>query len=116
MAPKVSLRRVACAVTATLMLTGSALVGAPLAGAEPGPDPCPYKVTTPPAVDDSEVPKAGPPPQPLPVPATALGGDALSGCGLITAPDFGAVTGVVESGGRLWMSTIEFPALAYYEL
>lgn len=33
-----------------------------------------------------------------------------------TAPDFGAVTGVVECGGRLWMSTIEFPALAYYEL
>ncbi|UNB51130.1 SMP-30/gluconolactonase/LRE family protein [Mycolicibacterium sp. YH-1] len=33
-----------------------------------------------------------------------------------THPDFGAVTGVVESGGRLWMSTIEFPALAYYEL
>lgn len=33
-----------------------------------------------------------------------------------TAPDFGAVTGVVESDGRLWMSTIGFPALAYYEL
>ena len=30
--------------------------------------------------------------------------------------DFGGVTGVVESGGRLWMSTIEFPALAYCEL
>ena len=38
MASKVSLRRVACAVTATLMLTGSALVGAPLAGADPGPE------------------------------------------------------------------------------
>lgn len=31
-------------------------------------------------------------------------------------PDFGGVTGVVESGGRLWMSTIEFPALAYVDL
>lgn len=79
------------------MLAGSALVGAPLAGADPGPDPCPYKVTTPPAVDDSEVPKAGPPPQPLPVPATPLGGDALSGCGLITAPDTPAVPGDVSA-------------------
>jgi sugar lactone lactonase YvrE len=31
-------------------------------------------------------------------------------------PDFGGVTGVVESNGRLWMSTIEFPSLAYFEL
>jgi sugar lactone lactonase YvrE len=31
-------------------------------------------------------------------------------------PDFGGVTGVVESDGRLWMSTIEFPAVAYTEL
>lgn len=30
--------------------------------------------------------------------------------------DFGAVTGVVESAGRLWMSTIEFPAVAYFDL
>jgi hypothetical protein len=27
--------------------------------------------------------------------------------------DFGAVTGVVESEGKLWMSTIEFPAVAH---
>lgn len=31
-------------------------------------------------------------------------------------PDFGAVTGVVESGGRLWMSSIAFPALAHCPL
>ena len=31
-------------------------------------------------------------------------------------PDFGTVTGVAESAGRLWMSTIAFPALAYAEL
>ena len=65
------------------------LVACPaLASAEPNAAPvaCPYRVTTPPAVDSSEVPKAGDPPQPLPVPATPLGGDALSGCGVITAP------------------------------
>ena len=33
-----------------------------------------------------------------------------------THPEFGAVTGVVESAGRLWMSTIAYPALAYTQL
>jgi len=47
---------------------------------------CPYRETTPPAVDSSEVPESGDPPAPLPVPAKPLGGDALSGCGIITAP------------------------------
>jgi D-alanyl-D-alanine carboxypeptidase (penicillin-binding protein 5/6) len=42
-------------------------------------------VTTPPAVDSSEVPQAGDPPQPLPVPAKPVGGDALSSCGVIVA-------------------------------
>jgi D-alanyl-D-alanine carboxypeptidase (penicillin-binding protein 5/6) len=58
--------------------------GVPIAGADP--EACPFKVATPPAVDSSEVPVAGPPPEPLPVPAKPLGGDALSGCGIITAP------------------------------
>jgi sugar lactone lactonase YvrE len=31
-------------------------------------------------------------------------------------PEFGVVTGVVEAHGRLWMSSIEYPALAYIEL
>lgn len=31
-------------------------------------------------------------------------------------PDFGGVTGVEESGGRLWMSTIEFAALGYVDV
>ncbi len=31
-------------------------------------------------------------------------------------PDFGGVTGVVETSGRLWMSTIEFSAVAYCDL
>jgi D-alanyl-D-alanine carboxypeptidase (penicillin-binding protein 5/6) len=75
----------ASALAAALFLAASPA----LASAEPNaaPDACPYRVTTPPAVDSSEVPKAGDPPQPLPVPATPLGGDALSGCGVITAPD-----------------------------
>ena len=56
-----------------------------VATADPAPDNCPYRVTTPPAVDSSEVPVAGDPPQPLPVPATPVGGEALSGCGVIVA-------------------------------
>jgi len=32
-----------------------------------------------------------------------------------THPDFGGVTGVVESAGKVWMSTIEFPAVAYFD-
>jgi serine-type D-Ala-D-Ala carboxypeptidase (penicillin-binding protein 5/6) len=60
-----------------------------LANAEPIASPeaaCPYQVSTPPAVDASEVPKAGDPPQPLAVPSDPVGGDDLGGCGIITAP------------------------------
>ena len=42
-------------------------------------------------------------------------GDVLTGV-QTTRPDFGTVTGVVESAGRLWMSTIAFPALAYAQI
>jgi hypothetical protein len=49
-----------------------------------------------------------------------VGFDADSGTAVggirTTHPDFGGVTGVVQSAGRLWMSTIEFPAVAYFEL
>jgi sugar lactone lactonase YvrE len=31
-------------------------------------------------------------------------------------PDFGAVTGVVEAAGKLWLSTISFPAIAQVDL
>ncbi|HEY3996993.1 MAG TPA: SMP-30/gluconolactonase/LRE family protein [Mycobacterium sp.] len=31
-------------------------------------------------------------------------------------PDFGAVTGLVEAAGELWMSTINFPAVAHVDL
>ncbi len=33
-----------------------------------------------------------------------------------THPDFGVVTGLVESAGRLWMGTISYPAVAYVDL
>lgn len=77
--------RRAAAVMAALWLAGVPAVAA--ADPVPAQDPnsCPYKVSTPPAVDSSEVPKAGDPPQPLPVPASPVGGEALSGCGVIVA-------------------------------
>jgi D-alanyl-D-alanine carboxypeptidase (penicillin-binding protein 5/6) len=76
-------RRLLCAAATLAMLAAP-----PVASAEPNaaPDACPYRVTTPPAVDSSEVPKAGDPPLPLPVPAKPLGGDALADCGVIAAP------------------------------
>ncbi|HEV7419710.1 MAG TPA: D-alanyl-D-alanine carboxypeptidase family protein [Mycobacterium sp.] len=78
-----TVRRAASLLAAAALLTAPALVSAPVAHAD---DACPYRVATPPAVDSSEVPTAGDPPAPLPVPAAPLGGDALSGCGVITAP------------------------------
>ena len=76
----------ATALAAALFLA----VSPALANAEPVASPdsaaCPYQVSTPPAVDSSEVPTAGDPPQPLAVPAEPVGGDALAGCGVITAP------------------------------
>ncbi|WNG94049.1 D-alanyl-D-alanine carboxypeptidase family protein [Mycobacterium sp. ITM-2016-00318] len=57
-----------------------------LANADPEAPACPYQVSTPPAVDSSEVPKAGDPPQPLAVPSDPVGGDALGRCGVVTAP------------------------------
>lgn len=81
--------RQAAALVATPLLAAFCLLGSPaLAHAD---DACPYRVATPPAVDSSEVPESGDPPQPLPVPAKPLGGDALSGCGIITAPGTGPV-------------------------
>jgi D-alanyl-D-alanine carboxypeptidase (penicillin-binding protein 5/6) len=81
---------------AAAVFMAAAPVLAPTAGAEPNPGPnaaaaaaaanCPFKVNTPPAVDTSEVPQAGDPPMPLAVPTKPVGGDALGGCGVITAP------------------------------
>jgi hypothetical protein len=53
----------------------------------------------------------------VPAEVWAVAFDADSGevvSGLRTKhPDFGLVTGVVESGGRLWLSCIGSSALAY---
>jgi D-alanyl-D-alanine carboxypeptidase (penicillin-binding protein 5/6) len=82
----------AASCLAAAVFTLAVPVGLPAAVAEPSPGPnagpasCPYKVTTPPAVDSSEVPQAGDPPLPLAVPAKPVGGDALGDCGMIAAP------------------------------
>ena len=84
------LRAASCLAAAFFTL--AAPVGLPAAVAEPSPGPnagpatCPYKVTTPPAVDSSEVPQAGDSPIPLAVPAKPVGGDALGSCGILAAP------------------------------
>jgi serine-type D-Ala-D-Ala carboxypeptidase (penicillin-binding protein 5/6) len=78
-------RRATALAAALFLMTSPALANAePIAA--PDTAACPYQVSTPPAVDSSEVPTAGDPPQPLAVPDKPVGGDALSGCGLITAP------------------------------
>lgn len=79
-------QRAVSAFAALAMLTAP-LMTAGVANADPAPE-CPYKVTTPPAVDASEVPEPGEvAPGPLPVPTKTIGGEALSGCGVVTAPD-----------------------------
>ena len=75
------LRRRPCLLRRTL---GSPATAEPNAAPEAGR--LPYRESTPAAVDSSEVPEAGDPPAPLPVPAKPLGGNALSGCGIVTAP------------------------------
>ena len=67
MATLTTASRAAAALAAALFLMASPA----LANAEPpaATDACPYSVNTPPAVDSSEVPTAGDPPQPLAVPA-----------------------------------------------
>ncbi len=83
-------RSASCLVAAAFLAVGPGLA---TAGAEPGPGPsagppsCPYKVSTPKAVDSSEAPTAGDPPLPLPVPPKPVGGEALSSCDIITAPN-----------------------------
>jgi serine-type D-Ala-D-Ala carboxypeptidase (penicillin-binding protein 5/6) len=84
------------------MVAAPAALGIPAAVAEPavagaGHDACPYKVATPPAVDSSEVPQAGDPPLPLPVPASPIGGNALGGCGVAAAPNTPPVPGDISA-------------------
>ncbi len=75
----------AAALAATLCLIGAPAIASADPEAAVDPNSCPYKVATPPAVDSSEVPTAGDPPAPLPVPASPVGGDALGSCGVIVA-------------------------------
>lgn len=77
--------RCSSAVAAALLVTATPGIAWAEPNAGPAPDNCPYRVTTPPAVDSSEVPTAGDPPLPLPVPAAPVGGEALNGCGVIVA-------------------------------
>jgi D-alanyl-D-alanine carboxypeptidase (penicillin-binding protein 5/6) len=81
------------------MLAAPILLNVPAASAEPNAahDTCPYQVSTPPAVDSSEVPQAGDPPLPLPVPASPIGGNALSGCGVVAAPSTPPVPGDISA-------------------
>ncbi|MGB6208440.1 D-alanyl-D-alanine carboxypeptidase family protein [Mycobacterium sp.] len=97
------LRTASCLVAATFLAAAPVVLGVPIALAEPAagsgptPDACPYKVATPPAVDSSEVPQAGDPPMPLPVPPSPIGGNALGGCGVVTAADTPPVPGDVSA-------------------
>ncbi|HEY7054690.1 MAG TPA: D-alanyl-D-alanine carboxypeptidase family protein [Mycobacterium sp.] len=99
-----TLQRIAGLVMAVALTSAPAAMTLPVAAAEPVASPdaaCPYRVTTPPAVDESEVPTAGPPPQPLPVPAKPVGGDALDGCGVIVAPNTPPVPGDISA--QAWL-------------
>ncbi|MGH3577306.1 MAG: D-alanyl-D-alanine carboxypeptidase family protein [Mycobacterium sp.] len=90
------LRSAACLAAAVFLV---AVPGMPAAVAEPNaaPDACPYRVTTPPAVDSSEVPQAGDPPLPLPVPNSPIGGSALDGCGVVAAANTPPVPGDISA-------------------
>ncbi|MFW0791030.1 serine hydrolase [Gordonia sp. CPCC 205333] len=75
-------------VVATLVAVfGLLTVPATPGHASPVPtDHCPHKVSTPPAVDESEVPKPGDTvPTPLPVHSPTIGGDRLAHCGMATS-------------------------------
>src|SRR6478672_9469458 len=88
----------AASLVAALFLLGSPALAHAEPNAGPPPDPCPYKVSTPPAVDASEVPKPGDPtPGPLMVPAKPVGGDAMGACGIVAAPGTPPVPGDVSA-------------------
>jgi D-alanyl-D-alanine carboxypeptidase (penicillin-binding protein 5/6) len=101
MATSKTLARCAAALAAAVCVVGTPAIAWAEPNAAPDPNTCPYKVATPPAVDSSEVPQAGDPPLPLPVPAKPVGGDALSGCGVIVAPNTPPVPGDVSADSWL---------------
>ncbi|OBA78848.1 D-alanyl-D-alanine carboxypeptidase [Mycobacterium sp. 1164966.3] len=98
-----SSRGAACLAAALFLTAAPAGPALPLALAEPDAGPnaapatCPYKVSTPPAVDSSEVPRAGEAPAPLAVPPKPVGGDALGSCGIVTAPNTPPTPGDVSA-------------------
>jgi serine-type D-Ala-D-Ala carboxypeptidase (penicillin-binding protein 5/6) len=98
------LRSASCLAAAAFLIVGPGLPAAvPVVRAEPTPGPnagppnCPYRVSTPPAVDSSEVPEAGEPPLPLAVPAKPVGGEALGSCGIVAAPDTPPLPGDISA-------------------
>jgi serine-type D-Ala-D-Ala carboxypeptidase (penicillin-binding protein 5/6) len=93
------LRSASCLAAAVFTLAAPTVLGMPAASAEPNAshDTCPYKVSTPRAVDSSEVPQAGDPPLPLPVPASPIGGNALGGCGVVAAANTPPMPGDVSA-------------------
>ncbi|WP_439032365.1 D-alanyl-D-alanine carboxypeptidase family protein [Gordonia terrae] len=107
-------RRTLCALAAVVTF-GTIAGGIPPAAAVPPPpapappvvttpvtDHCPHKVSTPPAVDESEVVAPGSAtPTPLPVPTPAVGGEDLSYCGVVADPAAGPVPPGLTSAGWL---------------
>jgi D-alanyl-D-alanine carboxypeptidase (penicillin-binding protein 5/6) len=93
------LRSASCLVASVFVVAGPAatVMAEPTPGANAGPPACPFKVSTPPAVDSSEVPQAGDPPLPLAVPPKPVGGEALASCGIVTAPDTPPLPGDVSA-------------------
>src|ERR1700744_3999310 len=96
------IRSASCLAAAIFLMAAPAASAVPVARAEPGAEPnaapaCPYKVSPPAAVDSSESPQAGDPPIPLAVPAKPVGGEALSSCGIVAAPDTPALPNDVSA-------------------
>ncbi|QBJ95422.1 D-alanyl-D-alanine carboxypeptidase [Rhodococcus sp. ABRD24] len=68
----------------------------------PSTDSCPHRASPPPAIDLSEVPRPGETaPAPVPVPDSPVGGDALGGCGIVTAPGTPPLPAEISATGWL---------------
>ena len=90
---------VCCPAVALLVGLSAAptVTAEPYVGPNVAPEGCPYRVSTPPAVDASEVPQAGEAPAPLPVPAKPVGGDALASCDIVVAANTPPVPGDISA-------------------
>lgn len=104
-----TLRRTATAVLvcgAVALTSAGPAVAQPVIATTPATTPvtdhCPYRIDTPPPVDESEVVPAGATtPTPLPVPAPTVGGDQLAGCGVVADPLLGPVPPKLTSAAWL---------------